>query len=82
VPKAYQDVHGVDPQIFDIANGMTDFARRGYWHAALDTACAVVSRYWKVRDAIETPVPSELRLPGRPAETIPAGTCRFTRPLT
>jgi len=53
VPKAYQDVHGVDPQIFDIANGMTDFARRGDWHGALDTACAVVSRYWKVRDAIE-----------------------------
>ena len=53
VPKAYQDVHGVDPQIFDIANGMTDFARHGDWHGALDTACAVVSRYWKCRDAIE-----------------------------
>ena len=53
VPKAYQDVHGVDPQIFDIANGMTDFARRGDWRGALDTACGVVSRYWKVRDAAE-----------------------------
>ena len=53
VPKAYQDVHGVDPQIFDIANGMTDFAETGDWHGALDTACAVVSRYWKCRDAIE-----------------------------
>ena len=53
VPKAYQDVHGVDPQIFDIANGMTDFAETGDWHAALDTAAGVVSRYWRVRDAIE-----------------------------
>ena len=53
VPKAYQDVHGVDPQIFDVANGMAEFARHGDWHGALNTACAVVSRYWKCRDAIE-----------------------------
>ena len=53
VPKAYLDVHGVDPQIFDIANGMTDFAETGDWHGALATACGVVSRYWRVRDAIE-----------------------------
>ena len=53
VPKAYQDVHGVDPQIFDIANGMADFARHGDWHCALGTALSVVSRYLKVRDAIE-----------------------------
>ena len=53
VPKAYQDVHGVDPQIFDIANAMTDFAETGDWRGALDTACGVVSRYWRVRDAAE-----------------------------
>lgn len=53
VPKAYQDVHGVDPRIFDIANGMADFARGGDWRPAVETACSVVSRYWKVRDAIE-----------------------------
>ena len=53
VPKAYQDVYGVDPRIFDIANGMADFARRGDWRTPVETACGVVSRYWKVRDAIE-----------------------------
>ena len=53
VPKAYQDVHGVDPRIFDIANAMTDFAETGDWRPAVETACSVVSRYWKVRDAIE-----------------------------
>ena len=53
VPKAYQDVYGVDPRVFDIANGMTDFARRGDWRTPLETACGVVSRYWKVRDALE-----------------------------
>ena len=53
VPKAYQDLNGIDPRVFDIANGMTDFAETGDWRGALDTACGVVSRYWKVRDAIE-----------------------------
>ena len=53
VPKAYQDLNGIDPRVFDIANGMVDFADAGDWHGALDTACEVVSRYWKVRDAIE-----------------------------
>ena len=53
VPKAYQDVHGVDPQIFDIANAMTDFARHGDWRGALGSATSVVSRYWRVRDAAE-----------------------------
>ena len=53
VPKAYQDLNGIDPRVFDIANGMVDFAEAGDWHGALDTACGVVSRYWKVRDAIE-----------------------------
>ena len=53
VPKAYQDINGIDPRIFDIANGMTDFARRGDWRTPLETAAGVVSRYWKVRDALE-----------------------------
>ena len=32
---------------------MTDFARHGDWRAPLETAASVVSRYWKVRDAVE-----------------------------
>ena len=53
VPKAYQDVHGVDSQIFEIANGMANFARCGDWRGAVGTATGVVSRYWRVRDAVE-----------------------------
>ena len=53
VAKAHEDVYGVDPQVFDIANGMADFAETGDWRKAVETACGVVSRYWKVRDAIE-----------------------------
>ena len=53
VARAHEDVYGVDPQVFDIANGMADFAETGDWRKAVETACGVVSRYWKVRDAIE-----------------------------
>ena len=53
VPKAYRDLDGIDPRVFDIANGMAGFARRGDWRTPLETACGVVSRYWRVRDAIE-----------------------------
>ena len=53
VPKAYQDLNGIDPRLFDVANAMTDFARHGDWRAPLETAASVVSRYWKVRDAVE-----------------------------
>ena len=53
VPKAYQDLNGIDPRLFDVANAMTDFAETGDWRTPLETACGVVSRYWKVRDAVE-----------------------------
>ena len=36
-----------------IMYGVTDFARNGDWHGAIDAVSAVVSSYWKVRDAIE-----------------------------
>ena len=53
VPKAYQDLNGIDPRLFDVANAMTDFAETGDWRTPLETAASVVSRYWKVRDAVE-----------------------------
>ena len=53
IPKAYEDVNGIDPRIFDISKGLYAFARRGDWHKALETACEVVSSYWAVRDAVE-----------------------------
>ena len=53
VPKAYRDLNGIDPRVFDIANGMADFAETGDWRGALEMACGVVSRYWRVRDAVE-----------------------------
>ena len=53
IPKAYQDVYGIDPRIFTIANGMGDFAETGDWHGAVKVVSDVVASYWKVRDALE-----------------------------
>ena len=53
VPKAYEDVNGIAPHIFDLANAMTDFARHGDWKKPLGIVCDVVSQYLKVRDLVE-----------------------------
>ena len=53
VPHAYADVYGIDARLYDVADGMADFARRGDWRKVLVSACEVVSRYWRVRDAAE-----------------------------
>lgn len=53
VPHAYADVYGIDARLYDVADGMADFAETGDWRKAIGSACAVVSRYWKVRDAAE-----------------------------
>ena len=53
VPKAYEDVNDIDPRLYDIAKGMTQFSRDGDWRKAIDTVSEVVSSYWRVRDAVE-----------------------------
>ena len=53
IPKAYQDVYGIDPRIFAIVDGMGDFAETGDWHEAIKAVSDVVASYWKVRDALE-----------------------------
>ena len=53
IPRAYEDVYGVDPVVYDIANGLEDFADTGAWHKAIDAVSRSVGEYFKVRDAIE-----------------------------
>ena len=53
VPKAYQDVNGIEPHVFDLANAMEDFADTGDWRKPLDIVSDVVSQYLKIRDAVE-----------------------------
>ena len=53
VPKAYQDVNGIEPHIFDLSGAMADFAENGDWRQPLGIACDVVTQYLKVRDLVE-----------------------------
>ena len=53
IPRAYDDVYGIDSRVYDIANGLYDFSSDGDWHKAIDAVSKSVDEYFKVRDAIE-----------------------------
>ena len=53
VPSAYDDVYGIDPVVYDIVNGLEDFADTGDWRKAIAALTGEVSSYFKVRDAVE-----------------------------
>ena len=53
IPRAYEDVYGIDSAVYDIARGLGDFAENGDWHKAIDAVSKSVDEYFKVRDAIE-----------------------------
>lgn len=53
IGQAYDDLNGIDPRIYDISNGLEDFADNGNWKPVIDTVTSVVSQYWRVRDAVE-----------------------------
>ena len=53
IPRAYEDVYGIDSVVYDIANGLEDFADTGDWHKAIDAVSCSVDAYFKVRDAVE-----------------------------
>ena len=53
IPRAYDDVYGIDSSVYDIARGLGEFARYGRWGKAIDAVSKSVDEYFKVRDAIE-----------------------------
>ena len=53
IPRAYDDVYGIDSRVYDIARGLGEFARYGRWEKAIDAVSKSVDEYFKVRDAIE-----------------------------
>ena len=53
IPRAYDDVYGIDSRVYDIANGLYDFSADGDWHKAIDAVSKSVDEYFRVRDAIE-----------------------------
>ena len=53
IPRAYDDVYGIDSRVYDISRGLGEFARYGRWEKAIDAVSKSVDEYFKVRDAIE-----------------------------
>lgn len=53
VPAAYSDIHGVDPRLSEISDGMTKFAQDGDFAPVLDCLATLVGEYFSVRDAVE-----------------------------
>ena len=53
IPAAYSDVHKIDERVFDINDGLCDFAEKGEWKGFIDILSGIVKENFAVRDAVE-----------------------------
>ncbi len=53
IPAAYADVHKIDERVFDINNGLCDFAENGNWSGFIGVLLGIVKENFAVRDAVE-----------------------------
>ncbi len=53
IPAAYADVHKIDERVFDINDGLCDFAENGDWRGFIGTLAEIVKENFAVRDAVE-----------------------------
>ena len=53
IPAAYADVHKIDERVYDINNGLSDFAESGEWRGFVGTLSQIVKENFAVRDAVE-----------------------------
>ena len=53
VPAAYADVHKIDERVFDINDGLCDFAEKGEWRGFVNVLSAIVRENFAVRDTVE-----------------------------
>jgi len=53
IPAAYADVHKIDERVYEINNGLCDFAEAGDWRKFIDVLAAIVKENFAVRDAVE-----------------------------
>ena len=49
IPAAYSDVHKIDERVFDINDGLCDFAEKGEWRGFIDILSAIVKENFAVR---------------------------------
>ena len=53
IPAAYSDIHKIDERVFDINDGLCDFAERGEWRGFVGILSRIVKENFAVRDAVE-----------------------------
>ncbi|MBR0067866.1 MAG: AAA family ATPase [Kiritimatiellae bacterium] len=53
IPAAYSDVHKIDERVFDINDGLCDFAEKGEWRGFVGVLASIVKENFAVRDAVE-----------------------------
>jgi len=53
IPAAYADIHKIDERVFDINNGLCDFAENGNWRGFVGVLSEIVKENFAVRDAVE-----------------------------
>ena len=53
IPAAYSDVHKIDERVFDINDGLCDFAEKGEWRGFVGILSGIVRENFAVRDSVE-----------------------------
>jgi len=53
IPAAYSDVHKIDERVYDINDGLCDFAEKGEWRGFMGILSGIVKENFAVRDAVE-----------------------------
>ena len=51
--RAYSDIHKIDERVYDINNGLCDFAEKGEWRGFVGILSGIVKENFAVRDAVE-----------------------------
>ena len=53
IPAAYSDIHKIDERVFDINDGLCDFAEKGEWRGFIGILSRIVKENFAVRDSAE-----------------------------
>ena len=53
IPAAYSDVHKIDERVYEINDGLCDFAEKGEWCGFVGVLSSIVKENFAVRDAVE-----------------------------
>ncbi len=53
IPAAYSDIHKIDERVYEINDGLCDFAEKGEWKGFVGILSRIVRENFAVRDAVE-----------------------------